>query len=139
MERRHFIAAIGAAVIGTALPYSLYRYLEGGLDEQEVGVRNYLNAGPNAALDLITSNDDFYVTTSRNTPAVDPKTWSLSIDGLVEQPLHFNYGEMRAESCPLPRTVPPPRLQPILMAGGHTLNPARAAFNPSLPILRFRD
>jgi DMSO/TMAO reductase YedYZ molybdopterin-dependent catalytic subunit len=97
MERRHFIAALGAAVLGTAVPYSLYRYLMAGLDSQEVGVRHYLNAGPNAALDLLTPNEDFYVTTSRNTPTVDPRTWSLSIDGFVQRPLKFNYAEMLAQ------------------------------------------
>jgi DMSO/TMAO reductase YedYZ molybdopterin-dependent catalytic subunit len=97
MERRHFLAALGAVTFGTALYYSLYRYLESGLDVQEVGVRNYLDAGPDAALDLITPNGDFYVTTSRNTPDVDPRKWSLSIDGLVQRPLKFNYGEMLAQ------------------------------------------
>ena len=96
MERRHFIAFLGAAIAGTALPYSLYRYLESGFDYQEVGVRRYLGAGPNAALELITPNDDFYVTTSRNTPSVDPRKWSLSIDGLVERPLRFDYEQVRA-------------------------------------------
>jgi DMSO/TMAO reductase YedYZ molybdopterin-dependent catalytic subunit len=97
MERRHFISVLGAAVVGTALPYSLYRYLMAGLDSQEVGVRKYLNAGPNAALELLTPNADFYVTSSRQEPAVDPKTWSLSIDGLVEHPLRFHYAEMLAQ------------------------------------------
>ncbi len=100
MERRHFIAGLGAAVLGTALPYSLYRYLESGLsvlDEREVGVRRYLDAGPQAALELITPNDEFYVTSSRDNPAVESKTWSLSIDGLVKRPLHLNYGEMLAQ------------------------------------------
>jgi DMSO/TMAO reductase YedYZ molybdopterin-dependent catalytic subunit len=97
MERRHFIATLGAAVVGTAVPYSLYRYLTAGLDSQEAGVRHYLDAGPNAALELVTPNGDFYVTTSRNTPVVDPKTWSFAIDGLVERPLRFHYGEMLAQ------------------------------------------
>ncbi len=95
MERRHFIAILGGVVVGTALPYSLYHYLESGLDSQEVGVRRYLNAGPNAALELITPNDDFYVTTSRSTPDVDPRKFSFAIDGLVDHPLRFDYKQVR--------------------------------------------
>lgn len=96
MERRTFLSFLGAAVVGTALPYSLYRYLEQGLDSREIGVRNYLDAGPNAALELITPNDDFYVTSSRAEPAVDPKKWFLAIDGLVGRPLRFDYEQVRA-------------------------------------------
>jgi DMSO/TMAO reductase YedYZ molybdopterin-dependent catalytic subunit len=96
MERRHFLAVLGAAV-GSVIPYSLYRYLEGGFDSQVAGVRDYLDAGPDAALKLITPNSDFYVTTSRDTPEVDPRKWSFAIDGLVERPLRFTYGEMLAQ------------------------------------------
>lgn len=97
MERRHFITILGATVLGAVVPYSLYRSLMSDLDSQEVGVRRFLNAGPNAALELLTPNDDFYVTSSAAEPAVDPRTWSLSIDGLVNRPIRFNYGEIKAQ------------------------------------------
>jgi DMSO/TMAO reductase YedYZ molybdopterin-dependent catalytic subunit len=96
MERRHFLALLGAAA-SSVIPYSFYRYLESGFDSEQVGVRDYLNAGPNAALELLTPNSDFYITTSRNTPVVDSRKWTLSLDGLVERPLRFDYGEMLAQ------------------------------------------
>src|SRR5713101_2572819 len=96
MERRRFISILGGGVVGVLVPYSVYRYLEAGNDAGHVGVKKYLDAGPNAALQCITPNEDFYLTSSHGEPAVDAKGWSLTIDGLVEQPLRFNYDEIRA-------------------------------------------
>jgi DMSO/TMAO reductase YedYZ molybdopterin-dependent catalytic subunit len=45
----------------------------------------------------ITPLEQFYVTTfSTIEPGFDPKFWSFSLDGLVAQPLKFNFEEMRA-------------------------------------------
>jgi hypothetical protein len=96
MERRRFFSILGGGVIGVLLPYSVYRYLEAGNDAGNIGIKDYLNAGPDAALKLITSNDDFYLTSSHGEPAVDAKTWALTIDGLVEKPLQFSYDEVRS-------------------------------------------
>ncbi|HEX9077281.1 MAG TPA: molybdopterin-dependent oxidoreductase [Anaerolineae bacterium] len=45
----------------------------------------------------ITPLEQFYVTTfSTIQPGFDPKFWAFSLDGLVAQPLKFNFEEMRA-------------------------------------------
>ncbi len=95
MERRRFISIVGGAGIGVLLPYAVYRYLNSGLNVSRVGVKKYLNDGPQAALRAITPTGDFYLTSSRGEPSVDASKWSLAIDGLVEQPLRFDYDEMR--------------------------------------------
>jgi len=44
-----------------------------------------------------TPIDRFYITNySDVVPGFDPKTWSLGLDGLVAQPLKFNFDEIRA-------------------------------------------
>ncbi len=96
MERRRFFSILGGGVVGVLLPYSVYRYLESGNDAGNVGVKDYLVAGPDAALKLVTSNEDFYLTSSHGEPEIDAKTWALTIDGLVEKPLQFSYDEIRA-------------------------------------------
>jgi DMSO/TMAO reductase YedYZ molybdopterin-dependent catalytic subunit len=40
--------------------------------------------------------EDFYPLASHGQPAVDAKAWSFRIDGLVKNPLRFNYEEIRA-------------------------------------------
>ena len=57
--------------------------------------KEYAQFGPQAALRAITPVDQFYVTSSHGEPAVDVSKWSLTIDGLVEQPLRFDYDEIR--------------------------------------------
>ncbi|WP_019182170.1 molybdopterin-dependent oxidoreductase [Microbacterium yannicii] len=44
---------------------------------------------------LITPNSDFYrVDTALTVPSVDPQTWRLTIDGMVEQPLELTFQEL---------------------------------------------
>ncbi|MGK3953628.1 molybdopterin-dependent oxidoreductase [Microbacterium sp. I2] len=44
---------------------------------------------------LITPNRDFYrVDTALSVPSIDPQTWRLSIDGMVEQPLEITFQEL---------------------------------------------
>jgi DMSO/TMAO reductase YedYZ molybdopterin-dependent catalytic subunit len=95
MERRRFISIVAGGAVGVLLPYTVYRYLEEGAGVTHVGVKDYLNDGPQAALHAITPTPDFYLTSSRDEPAVDAKKWSLVIDGLVEETLRFNYDEVR--------------------------------------------
>ncbi|WP_436408486.1 molybdopterin-dependent oxidoreductase [Agromyces chitinivorans] len=46
---------------------------------------------------LITSNADFYrVDTALSVPRVDPSTWRLTIDGLVERPVELGFDELVA-------------------------------------------
>lgn len=96
MERRTFIAIAGAAGVGVLLPYTFYRYLAYGLNVRHIGVKEYLDTGPEAALSAITPAGDFYLMSSNGEPRVDAEAWSLVIDGLVEHPLRFNYNELRA-------------------------------------------
>lgn len=95
MERRTFFSYAAGGGIGLLLPYSFYRYLTEGLHAGKIGVKQYLHDGPQAALRAITPTGDFYVMSSRGDPRVDVGKWSLVIDGLVEQPLRFNYDEIR--------------------------------------------
>jgi DMSO/TMAO reductase YedYZ molybdopterin-dependent catalytic subunit len=46
----------------------------------------------------VTSNDQYYVVSKNlvSDPTVDSKTWSLTVDGLVEQPFTLNYQEVLA-------------------------------------------
>ena len=86
--------AAGAGV-GVLLPLTLYRYMMKGTNVGHAGVKYYLQYGPQAALRAISPNDDFYLTSSHGEPAVDPSKWSLTIDGLVENPLRFDYDQIR--------------------------------------------
>jgi DMSO/TMAO reductase YedYZ molybdopterin-dependent catalytic subunit len=97
MERRRLITLAGAAGVGILLPYSFYRYLAHGIHLKHIGVSDYLDAGPEAALRAITPAGDFYLMSSNGEPRVDAAEWSLTIDGLVEQPLRFSYDEIRAQ------------------------------------------
>jgi DMSO/TMAO reductase YedYZ molybdopterin-dependent catalytic subunit len=95
MDRRRFFSMAAGAGVGVLLPLSLYHYLMEGTNVEHAGVRDYLKDGPVAALRAITPNDDFYLTSSHGEPRVDPDKWSLTIDGLVDQPQRFSYDEMR--------------------------------------------
>src|SRR4029078_4962617 len=56
------------------------------------------NAGP-APADLragaITPNDLFFVRNPVDVPAVDPETFRLTVDGLVERPLSLSLTDLR--------------------------------------------
>jgi DMSO/TMAO reductase YedYZ molybdopterin-dependent catalytic subunit len=95
MDRRRFISVAGGAGVGLLLPYALYRYLSYGFGGEHINVKAYEQFGPQAALRAITPVDQFYVTSSHAEPAVDIGKWSLTIDGLVEQPLRFDYDDIR--------------------------------------------
>ena len=95
MERRRFFAIAAGGGIGLLLPYAFYRYISRGLKMGHVGVKDFLDDGPQAALRAITPVGDFYLMSSGREPAVDPQKWSLVIDGLVEQPLRLGYDEIR--------------------------------------------
>jgi DMSO/TMAO reductase YedYZ molybdopterin-dependent catalytic subunit len=95
MDRRRFISVAGGAGVGLLLPYALYRYLSYGFGGEHINVKAYEQFGLQAALRAITPVDQFYVTSSHGEPAVDIGKWSLTIDGLVEQPLRFYYDDIR--------------------------------------------
>ena len=95
MERRRFFSIVAGAGLGVLLPLTAYHFLEAGTNIGYAGVKDHLNDGPLAALRAITPNDDFYLMSSHGEPEVDPTKWSLTIDGLVQHPLHFSYDEIR--------------------------------------------
>ena len=95
MDRRRFISVAGGAGVGLLLPYALYRYLSYGFGGGHINVKGYEQFGPQAALRAITPVDQFYVTSSHGEPGVDIGKWSLTIDGLVEQPMRFDYDDIR--------------------------------------------
>src|ERR1700722_8516235 len=95
MERRRFFSIVAGAGLGVLLPLTAYHYLEAGTNIGYAGVKDHLNDGPLAALRAVTPNVDFYLMSSHGEPEVDPTKWSLTIDGLVQHPLHFSYDEIR--------------------------------------------
>src|SRR5260221_2278268 len=95
MERRRFISIAGGAGLGILLPYAVYRSLSYGFGGGRVNVKNYEKFGPEAALRAIAPVPEFYVTSSHGEPAVDVNKWSLMIDGLVDEPLHLDYDDIR--------------------------------------------
>jgi DMSO/TMAO reductase YedYZ molybdopterin-dependent catalytic subunit len=95
MERRRFFSIIAGAGVGVLVPLAAYRYMMIGTNVGYAGVKYHLEDGPLAALRAITPNDDFYLMSSHGEPAVDPEKWSLTIDGLVDQPLRLTYDEIR--------------------------------------------
>src|ERR1700730_8826170 len=102
MERRHFISVAGGLGFGLLIPGIVYRYLMRGTNVGNANIRAYVNDGPLAALRAITPTEDFYLTSSHGEPAVDEKKWSLTVDGLVRNPLRFSYDETLA----LPHSEP---------------------------------
>ena len=90
-----FISIAGGAGLGLLLPYALYRSLAYGFGASNVNVRAYERFGPEAALRAIAPVDQFYITSSHGEPAVDVNKWSLTIDGLITDPLHFDYDDIR--------------------------------------------
>jgi DMSO/TMAO reductase YedYZ molybdopterin-dependent catalytic subunit len=95
MDRRKFISIVGGAGVGILLPYALHRYLALGTSAGRIGVKDFLKDGAQAALRAITPAGDLYVMSSHGNPSVNVANWSLVIDGLVENPLRFNYDEIR--------------------------------------------
>src|ERR1700681_3980095 len=95
MDRRRFISIAGGAGLGILMPYAVYRSLSYGFGGGRVNVKDYEKFGPEAALRAIGPVDQFYVTSSHGEPPVDVDKWSLTIDGLVDEPLHLDYDDIR--------------------------------------------
>ena len=100
VSRRDFFRRIGVGTIGLGFGVSIfdgiYGYAE-TLTEIEMhalvmkGTVNFMGFEAKE----ITPNESFYVTTySDNTPSVDPKTFRLRIEGLVEKPYALTLDEL---------------------------------------------
>ena len=95
MDRRRFIimsVAGGAWFLALSTLYDKFRPL---VVPHRVHVEDYLLLGERAALDAITSNGDFYITSKGSTPRIDLAQWRLTINGLVENPLTLTLEEIK--------------------------------------------
>lgn len=105
MERRTFMIAAVAGGIGL----TEYVYFSGWMNglssaAPAADVKQYEALGARAALEAITPNGDFYVTSKGSAPAVDASAWKLTVDGLVERPFTLSYFELLA-LAPLEREL----------------------------------
>ena len=92
LSRRDFFKGIGAGTIGLGFGVSLfdgiYQYAEAVAEEEKhallmKGTVNFMGFTAKE----ITPNDEFYITTySDNVPVIDPATFRLRVEGLVENP-----------------------------------------------------
>lgn len=97
LSRRNFIIVSIAGGIGLAEYHYVNRYLQDIRDPQgRPHIRNYTEWGEEAAVKVITANEDFYVTSKGAAPVVDAKQWSLTIDGLVEKSLNLKLADVQA-------------------------------------------
>lgn len=100
LSRRDFFRRAGVGAIGLGFGVSLfdgiYQYAEAATEEEKhallmKGAINFMGF----LAKEITPNDEFYITTYSDTvPAVDPKGFSLRIEGLVERPYMLNLKEL---------------------------------------------
>ena len=96
MDRRRFII-IGAAGSAWFVALNLlYNRFGPQISSRRVHVEDYLLLGERAALEAITSNGDFYVTSKGSSPRVDPAQWRLALNGLVENPLTLTLEQIKA-------------------------------------------
>ena len=107
--RRRFLfqsTAVGIAVVGAG---GVLRYVAQRADvsavRQAIRLPRPVRPAPGdvAAADLqvrglspvITSNVDFYrIDTALVVPQVDPRSWSLTVDGLVDRPMSLSYDDL---------------------------------------------
>jgi len=100
MNRRDFFRSAGAGAIGLGFGVSLfdgiYQYA-GAVTEEEKhsllmkGTVNFMGFTAKE----ITPNNEFYITTySDAVPAIDPKRFSLRVEGLVEKPYALSMKEL---------------------------------------------
>lgn len=80
MTRRKFVTLAGSALVLANLPFA-ERIARAAAKKQSWGG--------------ITPNSDFYVTSFKDTPAVNANLWKLKIGGLVENPLELSYDQIR--------------------------------------------
>lgn len=87
LSRRQFLSTT-MAMAGTAVLIP-HRVLHAGLFDSFLG-----RSGVGRDITPITKNDDFYITSIDLTPQVQLDQWTVSVHGMVEKPLTFQYGEL---------------------------------------------
>lgn len=102
LHRRRFLQATAATTAGLWLPaqslWSREILREGVAKQLTVRMESPYNAEPEGAAlvrEWITPISHFYVRNHGDTPKLDPKAYSLSIEGLVGKPRRFTLGELR--------------------------------------------
>ena len=96
MDRRRFliISTVGGAwFVGLV---TLYNKFGPKPVDSRVRIEDYLHLGERAALEAITSNADFYITSKGWTPQIKADEWRLVIDGLVENPVTLTLPQVKA-------------------------------------------
>jgi len=100
LSRRDFFKRAGVGTIGLGFGVSLfdgiYQYAEAITEEEKHALlmKGTVNLMGFIAKE-ITPNDEFYITTYSDTvPAIDPKKFSLRIEGLVEKPYTLTIKEL---------------------------------------------
>ena len=97
-------------VVGRALHQrapSLARVLNLPLPTESVAVPLDTGISVAGVSEYVTPIDDFYrIDTALRVPRIDPGTWALRVDGMVEQPLTITYGDLLNEdSISIPVTI----------------------------------
>ncbi|MGD0886032.1 MAG: molybdopterin-dependent oxidoreductase [Thermodesulfovibrionales bacterium] len=99
-SRRKFFRGIGLGTIGLGFGVSvfdgIYEYAEAVTEAEEHALllKGTVNFKGFTAKE-ITPNEDFYITTySDKVPVIDPKTFGLRIEGLVEKPYTLSLSEL---------------------------------------------
>lgn len=118
-ERRSFFttaAGLGAAAVAAGV---VGRIARGG-DPVPTVTANYVMPIPSTRVPLptsglnpagvspyITPTDDFFrIDTALRVPRVDPSTWTLTVDGLVDRPFSITYDELLAmDAVEMPVTI----------------------------------
>ena len=118
-DRRRFLVATGAAAvtataagvaasaidrrrfddIEAAIPDSLPPVSVGNATGSAAGTASEAATLPElrGVTSFVTSNDEFYrIDTAFSLPRVDPATWSLRIDGMVDKPVSYTYADLQA-------------------------------------------
>jgi hypothetical protein len=100
LSRRDFFRGVGVGTIGLGFGVSLfdgiYQYAEALTEDEKHSLlmKGSVNFMGFMAKE-ITPNNEFYITTySDDIPAVDPRTFSLRIEGLVEKPFAITLAEI---------------------------------------------
>lgn len=117
---RRAVLAGAAWGAGGAWITSARAELPGTLLELAARPENY-EAPLTAFTQKITPLESFYIRSHYDRPAVDPKTWALSLDGLVKRPLKLDLKALAK--------FPQAEIEAVLQCSGN----GRALFRPRMP------
>jgi len=87
-SRRDFVKLAGGLAMATAFPFPKPSF---------AGMWSQIFGGLSRDMPPITANDDFYITSYRMPPIIRKDNWSLTIKGLVNNPMTLNYPALLAK------------------------------------------